>query len=68
MVDVLPSLRQGEAVFVGDAISMPLRVQVDFPNPEPDSGDIKFYDKWKKSTVKTNVNDVVEKWWRQERK
>jgi len=68
MVDVLPSLRQGEAVFVGDAISMPLRVQVDFPNPEPDSGDIKFFDKWKKSAVKTNVNDVVEKWWRQERK
>ncbi len=67
VADVLPSLRQGEAVVVGDAISMPLRVQIDFPNPEPQSGDIKFFDKWKQSGAQTKVADVVEKWWRQER-
>ena len=67
LVDVLPSLRQGEALIVGDAISMPLRVQVDFPKPEPDSSDIKFYEKWKQSEVKTNIDDVVTRWWKQER-
>lgn len=67
IADVLPSLRQGEAVVVGDAIAMPLRVQLDFPNPEPESGDIKFYDKWKQSGIKTSVGDVIEKWWKQER-
>ncbi|MEX1139462.1 MAG: ATP-binding protein [Bacteroidota bacterium] len=68
LVDVLPSLRQGEALVVGDALPMPLRVQVDFPNPEPESGDIKFFDKWKQSESKTYIQDVVQRWWKQERK
>lgn len=67
LIDTLPSLRQGEALVIGEAIPMPLRVQIDFPNPEPASADIKFYDKWKQSDVKTNVNEVVDKWWKQER-
>ncbi len=48
LVDVLPALRQGEALIVGEAISMPLRIQIDYPNPEPESADIKFYEKWKR--------------------
>lgn len=67
LVDVLPSLRQGEALVVGDAIPMPLRVQIDYPNPEPESGDIKFFEKWKQSGVKTSVGEVVERWWKQDR-
>jgi hypothetical protein len=67
LVDVLPALRQGEALIVGEAISMPLRVQIDFPNPEPESADIKFYDKWKKSEARTKINEVVDRWWKQEK-
>jgi DNA helicase HerA-like ATPase len=65
--DVLPSLRQGEALVVGEAISMPLRVQIDFPDPEPDSSDIKFYEKWKQSDSKTKIEEVVTRWWKQEK-
>jgi DNA helicase HerA-like ATPase len=65
--DVLPSLRQGEALIVGEAISMPLRVQIDFPDPEPDSSDIKFYEKWKQSDAKTKIEEVVTRWWKQEK-
>ncbi len=68
LVDVLPSLRQGEALIVGDALPMPLRVQIDYPKPEPESGDIKFFDKWKQSEAKTYIEDVVNRWWKQERK
>ncbi|MBI4419014.1 MAG: ATP-binding protein [Ignavibacteriales bacterium] len=68
LVDVLPSLRQGEALVVGDALPMPLRVQIDYPNPEPESGDIKFFEKWKQSEAKTYIQDVVQRWWKQERK
>lgn len=68
LVDVLPSLRQGEALVVGDALPMPLRVQIDYPNPEPQSGDIKFFDKWKESEAKTYIQDVVNRWWYQDRK
>ncbi len=67
LTDVLPSLRQGEALVVGEAISMPLRVQIDFPNPEPDSSDIKFYEKWKQSGMKTKIEEVVTRWWKQEK-
>lgn len=65
--DILPSLRQGEALVVGEAISMPLRVQIDYPEPEPDSSDIKFYEKWKHSEAKTRIEEVVTRWWKQER-
>jgi hypothetical protein len=67
LVDVLPSLRQGESLVVGDAIPMPMRVQIDYPSPEPDSSDIRFFDKWKQSDTKTSIGDVVERWWKQER-
>jgi DNA helicase HerA-like ATPase len=67
LIDTLPSLRQGEALIVGEAIPMPLRVQIDFPNPEPSSADIKFFDKWKQSETKTDIPDVVERWWHQQR-
>ena len=67
LTEVLPSLRQGEALIVGESISMPLRVQIDFPNPEPDSSDIKFYEKWKQSDAKTKIADVVSRWWKQEK-
>ncbi|HEX9829931.1 MAG TPA: ATP-binding protein [Bacteroidota bacterium] len=67
LVDVLPALRQGEALVVGDSMPMPLRVQIDFPNPEPESSDIRFFDKWKQSGVETHIGEVVDRWWKQER-
>lgn len=67
LTDVLPSLKTGEALVVGDAISMPLRVQIDFPNPEPDSSDIRFYEKWKQSDAETKIAEVVTRWWKQEK-
>jgi uncharacterized protein len=67
LTDVLPSLRQGEALIVGEAIAMPLRVQIDYPVPEPDSGDIKFYEKWKQSEAQTKIGEVVTRWWKQEK-
>jgi DNA helicase HerA-like ATPase len=67
LTEVLPSLRQGEALIVGEAISMPLRVQIDYPDPEPDSSDIKFYEKWKQSGTRTKIEDVVTRWWKQQK-
>ena len=46
---------------------MPLRVQIDYPTPEPDSGDIKFYEKWKQSDAETKIAEVVTRWWKQEK-
>jgi uncharacterized protein len=67
LIDILPSLRQGEALFLGDAAPLPVRVMLDFPNPPPNSSDIMFYERWKHREYETSVSDVVERWWRQER-
>ena len=63
LIDVLPSLRQGEALFIGDAVVMPSRVLVDLPNPRPNSADIPFFDKWKKPDEETEIAEVVKNWW-----
>ena len=64
---VIPLLRQGEALILGDSMPMPLRVQVDMPNPPPDSSDVSFFDKWKQKGAKTDANEVMERWWSQQR-
>lgn len=60
-------LRQGEAIIVGDSIPMPQRVQIDVPSPTPQSSDVKFFDKWKKTDVRTDATEVMERWWHQQR-
>lgn len=65
VIDVLPTLRQGEAFFIGDAVPVPVRVMIDMPSPEPASGDIKFYEKWQKRSAVTVVEEVVNNWWKQ---
>lgn len=67
LFEILPTLRPGEALVIGDSTPLPVRVLLDYPAPPPDSADIKFYDKWVASEKETNVSDVVERWWRQDR-
>lgn len=65
VIDVLPTLRQGEAFFIGDAVPVPVRVLIDMPSPEPAGADIKFYERWKKKNSETVVTEVVNNWWKQ---
>ncbi len=65
LIEVLPTLRQGEAYFIGDAVPVPVRVVIDMPDPEPASGDIRYFDKWQKASNVTEVADVVNNWWKQ---
>jgi uncharacterized protein len=64
---VISTLRQGEAVVLGDSTPMPMRVQIDLPNPQPDSSDISFFDKWRQKGAATEAGDVMERWWSQHR-
>ena len=65
LIDIISTLQQGEAFIIGDAAAIPTRVMIDMPNPQPASGDIKFYEKWRKGEEQTNVDDVVGNWWKQ---
>ena len=65
IIDILPTLQQGEAFVIGDAVAIPTRVMIDMPSPAPASGDIKFFQKWQRREVATNVAEVVNNWWKQ---
>ena len=67
LMDVLPTLQQGEAYIIGDSVPVPSRILIDIPSPQPANGDVKFYERWKTRQSATNVDSVVQKWWKQER-
>jgi DNA helicase HerA-like ATPase len=65
LIDTLPTLQQGEAFFIGDAVAIPSRAMIDMPSPTPASADVKFFEKWQKGEKATDVADVVNNWWKQ---
>jgi len=48
LIDLLPSLRTGEAIIVGEAIKIPSRVRIRLNNPRPTSDDPKLVEGWSK--------------------
>lgn len=48
LIDLLPSLRTGEAIIVGEAIKIPSRVRIDLNIPRPTSDDPKLVEGWSK--------------------
>ncbi len=70
LTDALPSLRTGEAVVVGEALSVPARVYLDFLPAEqrPSSGTAEFAKSWKTGEGKDGaVSAIVDRWRRQRR-
>ncbi len=67
MLDALPSLAQGEAITVGEAVPLPLRVQITMPDPPPNSSNIDYAGEWLNGPDEISVEDIVDRWRRQER-
>jgi len=67
LVDILAGLGRGEAMALGEAVPLPTRLQFYKPNPKPNSEDIDFYSKWKDGPDDINVDEIVNRWRRQER-
>ena len=63
LIDLLPSLRIGEAIIVGEAIKIPSRVRIKLNNPRPTSEDPKLVEYWKKeyNQNEENYKTVVKK-------
>jgi DNA helicase HerA-like ATPase len=69
LFDMLPALRTGEAIIVGEAVHLPLRALIDAPakNRRPDSHDPKIYSVtadsgWNRKKQDENYGRVAEKW------
>jgi hypothetical protein len=61
LIDLLPSLRTGEAIIVGEAIKIPSRVRLKLNVPRPTSDDPKLVEKWQQvhPTNEENYKSVV---------
>jgi len=62
LMDILPSLRTGEALVLGDALAMPSRVLIDCPDPKPLSADVLFSEWWADGIKEMDVERVVRRW------
>ncbi len=56
LIDLLPSLRIGEAVVVGESIKIPSRVRVKHNSPRPTSEDPKLVECWQEEFISDNEN------------
>lgn len=54
LMDLLPSLRTGEAIVVGEAIKVPSRVRLKLNSPRPTSDDPKLLEAWTKKHPKAD--------------
>ena len=56
LIDLLPSLRTGEAIIVGEAIKIPSRVGIRLNNPRPTSDDPRLVEAWSRAHTPSAEN------------
>ncbi len=66
-VNVLSSLGQGEAMAMGLAVPLPTRLQFHMPDPPPNSSSVDFFAQWVDGPDDLDVDDIVNRWRRQDR-
>jgi hypothetical protein len=59
---MLPALRTGEALVLGDSVPLPSRVMIDAPDPFPDSRDVKYAQWWTEGVRDLDVEQIVKRW------
>jgi len=59
LIELLPSLRTGEAIIVGEAIKIPSRVRIELNNPRPTSDDPRLVEKWSETHPYNDENYKV---------
>lgn len=62
LTDTLPTLKCGEALLIGEAISLPSLVKIDKCDLTPKSTDIMYYEVWKERWKDVNFDDVINEW------
>ncbi|WP_261180231.1 ATP-binding protein [Anaerobacillus sp. CMMVII] len=62
ITDSLSTLKEGEAIIIGDSIIMPSLVTIDRCEPQPSSNDIAYLQEWKKEWHNTNFEEIIKKW------
>ena len=61
----LTSLAKGEAVALGEAVPMPVRFQMNLPDPPPNSIDMDYAGKWRHGGKDIDIAQIVGNWHKQ---
>ncbi|HFR5734531.1 TPA: anti-phage-associated helicase HerA [Escherichia coli] len=62
ITNLLPSLKEGEALIMGDSISIPSILKIEQCTMPPSSIDIKYLDEWRKEWVDSKFDKIIEQW------
>ncbi len=68
VADILPTLQPGQCLVVGDSSPIPAVVQMEKPDPEPQSKNVSVYDVWKEEWKRIDkdepitIEDVLQRW------
>lgn len=61
LADALPSLRTGEAIVSGEAVSLPTRCLIDLPDPRPFADD-PLLESWRQEARLNELDDAIARW------
>jgi len=67
VIQMIPTLRPGEAFVIGDSVLMPMRTLIRMPDPQPQSADMDFFKHWAASSDDVDLDDIIDHWRRQDR-
>lgn len=62
LVDKMPSLKAGECILVGDAVTIPSIVHIEECDPKPSSNDIPYLDLWKTEWKELDISAIKDEW------
>ncbi|OKY26321.1 anti-phage-associated helicase HerA [Thalassotalea sp. PP2-459] len=62
ITNILPSLTEGEALLIGDAVSVPSLIKVDKCDLPPSSTDIKYLDEWRDEWKDVAFESLIKTW------
>jgi len=68
LVETLSALGRGEALVLGEAVPIPLRLQCYAPHPTPNSADVDYGAGWRSGPRDIPVEDIAGRWRSQSRK
>lgn len=66
LLDLLTTLRRGEALVLGEAAPLPTRFMVNRPDPAPNSSDADYREGWTNGPLDLDIRNIVDRWRRQE--
>ena len=64
LIEKLPSLKQGEALLIGESVILPSLVQIDRCKNEPSSNDIPYWELWKEEWKKIDIEKLKDEWYK----